>query len=80
MRPDVAAQLRAGAILINTARGNIVDQDAVLAALRGGHLRAAALDVTTPEPLPPTHPLYAEPSCLILPHIGSATVEPPSPS
>jgi phosphoglycerate dehydrogenase-like enzyme len=67
------AQLKPGAILINTARGAIVDQDAVLAALRSGRLRAAALDVTTPEPLPPDHPLYSTPGCLIVPHIGSAT-------
>ena len=67
------AQIKPGAILINTARGGVVDQDAVLAALRSGRLRAAALDVTSPEPLPPEHPLYATPGCLVLPHIGSAT-------
>ena len=67
------AALKPGAILVNTARGPIVDQDALLAALRAGKLRAAALDVTVPEPLPPTHPLFAEPRCLIAPHIGSAT-------
>ena len=67
------AQMKPGAILINTARGSVVDQDAVLHALRAGTLRAAALDVTSPEPLPPEHPLYTTPGCLILPHIGSAT-------
>ncbi len=70
---EALAKLRAGAILINTSRGPVVDQDAVVAALRGGRLRAAALDVTTPEPLSPDHPLYATPGCLIVPHIGSAT-------
>lgn len=70
---EALALLEPGAILINTARGSIVDQDALLAALRSGQLRAAALDVTTPEPLPPVHPLFSAPNCLILPHIGSAT-------
>jgi glyoxylate reductase len=67
------AKVKRGAILINTARGPIVDQAAVIAALHTGKLRAAALDVTTPEPLPPDHPLFSTPGCLIVPHIGSAT-------
>lgn len=67
------AKIKRGAILINTARGGVVDQDAVIAALRDGTLRAAALDVTTPEPLPVDHPLFSTPNCLVLPHIGSAT-------
>jgi phosphoglycerate dehydrogenase-like enzyme len=58
---------------VNTARGPIVDTDAVVAALRNGTLGAAALDVTDPEPLPPNHPLFACPNALVLPHIGSAT-------
>lgn len=72
---DAAAlrKIKRGAILINTARGPVVDQDAVIAALRDGTLRAAALDVTTPEPLPPEHPLFSTPGCLVVPHIGSAT-------
>jgi phosphoglycerate dehydrogenase-like enzyme len=61
------------AILINTARGPIVDQDAVAAALHADTLRAAALDVTDPEPLPPGHPLWQAPRLLITPHIGSAS-------
>jgi glyoxylate reductase len=65
--------IKRGAILINTSRGPVVDQDAVVAALREGRLRAAALDVTTPEPLPVDHPLFSTPGCLIVPHIGSAT-------
>jgi glyoxylate reductase len=67
------ARMKPGAILINTSRGVIVDQDALLAALNQGHLRGAALDVTSPEPLPPTHPLFDAPGCVIVPHIGSAT-------
>jgi glyoxylate reductase len=61
------------AILVNTARGPIVDQDALAHALRAGCLAGAGLDVTDPEPLPPGHPLYATPNLLVVPHIGSAT-------
>jgi lactate dehydrogenase-like 2-hydroxyacid dehydrogenase len=72
---DTAAlqAMKPSAILINTARGPVVDTAALTAALRDGTLRAAGLDVTDPEPLPPDHPLYALPNCVITPHIGSAT-------
>ena len=70
---DTLRQMKPSAILINTARGGVIDQVALEAALRHGTIRAAALDVTDPEPLPPTHPLYTLPNCLIAPHIGSAT-------
>ena len=65
--------MKKSAILINTARGGVVDQDALVEALRYGEISAAGLDVTTPEPLPTYHPLFQMPNCLILPHIGSAT-------
>jgi glyoxylate reductase len=71
-----AAELAAmsdGAILVNTARGGLVDQRALAAALHDGTLGAAALDVTDPEPLPPDDPLLTAPRLLVLPHIGSAT-------
>jgi len=61
------------AVLVNTARGPIVDTEALFKALKEGWIAAAALDVTDPEPLPPEHPLYSLPNCLIVPHIGSAT-------
>lgn len=61
------------AVLVNTARGEIVDQDALVDALRQRQIFAAGLDVTTPEPLPVDHPLFALDNCLVLPHIGSAT-------
>ena len=58
---------------MNTARGPIVATDALVRALREGWIAGAGLDVTDPEPLPPHHPLYDLPNCLIAPHIGSAT-------
>ena len=67
------AVMKPTAVLVNTARGPIVDQDALAAALREGRLGAAALDVTDPEPLPPDHPLLDAPNLLVVPHIGSAT-------
>jgi phosphoglycerate dehydrogenase-like enzyme len=63
------AAMKPGAIFINIGRGATVDQSALLAALHG-HLRAAYLDVTTPEPLPPEHPLWSAPNCIITPHVA----------
>jgi phosphoglycerate dehydrogenase-like enzyme len=65
------AQLADGALLVNAARGPVVDTDALLAELNSGRLRAA-LDVVDPEPLPPEHPLWLAPNLLITPHIGGA--------
>jgi glyoxylate reductase len=59
--------------LVNTARGEIVDPDALRAALKAGAIAGAALDVTEPEPLPPDHPLLAAPNLIVLPHIGSGS-------
>jgi glyoxylate reductase len=61
------------AILVNTARGPIVDQLALGAALRAGTIGGAALDVTDPEPMPPDDPLHGSPNLIVVPHIGSAT-------
>lgn len=65
--------MKSTAILINTARGAMVDPDALYEALESGSIAGAALDVTEPEPLPPDHRLMALPNCLIVPHVGSAS-------
>jgi glyoxylate reductase len=70
---DTLGLMRSTAILVNTARGPIVDHAALLDSLREGRLRAAALDVTEPEPLPADHPLLALDNCIVVPHLGSAS-------
>jgi phosphoglycerate dehydrogenase-like enzyme len=63
--------MKDGALLVNAARGVIVDSDALLAELTSGRL-AAALDVTDPEPLPDGHPLWSAPGLLLTPHVGGS--------
>jgi phosphoglycerate dehydrogenase-like enzyme len=71
---DVALRrMKRTAVLVNTARGPVVDTDALTGALESGEIQAAALDVTDPEPLPPDHPLVAMENCLVVPHIASAS-------
>jgi glyoxylate reductase len=69
------ARMKRTAALINVARGGVVDHDALAEALAAGTLRAAALDVTEPEPLPRDHPLLRLDNLTIVPHLGSATEE-----
>ncbi|KAJ1963302.1 hypothetical protein GGI12_002136 [Dipsacomyces acuminosporus] len=69
------AKMKKSAILVNTARGAIINQEDLADALDNGLLAHAALDVTVPEPIPVDHPLVKHPRCTILPHIGSATEE-----
>lgn len=64
------AACRPGALLVNVARGELVDQAALLAALEAGQIGGAALDVTTPEPLPADSPLWVHPKIIISPHLG----------
>jgi len=66
-------KMKRGSIFINTARGSLVDNQALLEALSLGYLWAAGLDVTSPEPLPNTHPLLQMENVVVLPHLGSAT-------
>jgi glyoxylate reductase len=73
MNRERLAQMKRTAILINTARGPVVDPDALLEALTSGTIGGAALDVTEPEPLPAEHPLVRQPNCLVVPHIASAS-------
>lgn len=65
--------MKSNAILINTARGPVVDPDALFDALSSQKIFAAALDVTDPEPIPADHPLVSLDNCLIVPHLASAS-------
>ena len=68
-------QMKPGAIYYNIGRGTTQDQSALIDALQGGHLSAAYLDVTDPEPLPPEHPLWTTPHCYITPHTAGGRAE-----
>jgi D-3-phosphoglycerate dehydrogenase len=70
---EALARLPRGSILVNTSRGSLVDTEALVAALAGGMLGAAALDVCDPEPLPADHPLLSLPNVLVTPHVASTS-------
>jgi glyoxylate reductase len=72
---DQLDQMKPTAILVNAARGAVVDHAELLAALEQGQIAGAALDVTDPEPLPRDHPLLRMDNVIISPHLGSATIE-----
>lgn len=69
------ALMKETAVLVNAARGGVVDHEALLECLEQGGIYAAALDVTEPEPLPRDHPLLALDNLVVVPHLGSATVQ-----
>ncbi|XP_044253009.1 glyoxylate reductase/hydroxypyruvate reductase-like [Tribolium madens] len=66
-------KMKKTAVFVNVSRGEVVDQDALIRALKSGKIFAAGLDVMTPEPLPPDHELVKLPNVVLLPHLGSAT-------
>jgi len=71
---DALALMKPGAVLINTSRGGVVDQEALLGSIVHGHLFGAGLDVTDPEPLPPDHPLLHHDRIVVTPHVASGTL------
>ncbi len=72
---DAISKMKDGAILINTARGPLIDEAAVAAALQSGKLRAAAMDVVAEEPIRADSPLLQAPNCIITPHMAWAPIE-----
>jgi len=72
---EVFLTLPTDAMVVNVARGPVIDTDALVAALRGNDIGSAALDVTDPEPLPADHPLWTMRNCLVTPHNSGHTPE-----
>lgn len=72
---DELRKMKPSALLINTARGPVVDQDALVEALREGIIAGAGLDVTDPEPIDRNHPLVQMENVIVVPHIGSASID-----
>lgn len=73
LNADLFARLPKGASLVHVGRGPQLDEDALLSALDAGHLAAAMIDVTDPEPLPSGHPFWTHPKILLTPHVASVT-------
>lgn len=69
------AQCKRGVLVVNTARGGLIDEDALLRAVRSGQVKAAGLDSFSNEPMPPGHPFQSEPNIILSPHIGGVTQE-----
>ena len=72
---ETIAKMKDGAILLNTARGPLIDEKAVADALRSGKLRGAAMDVVCSEPIPEDSPLLTAPNCILTPHMAWAPIE-----
>ena len=75
LNADTIGKMKPGAVLINTSRGGLLDESAVRTALESGHLRAAAVDVVTEEPITAASPLLGAPNCIITPHMAWAPLE-----
>jgi phosphoglycerate dehydrogenase-like enzyme len=69
------ARMKRSAFIVNTSRGPLIDQDALIAALKEGRIAGAGLDVFDQEPLPPSHPILGAPNCVLTPHLGYVTEE-----
>ena len=69
------ARMKRGALIVNTSRGPLIDQAALVAALREGRIAGAGLDVYDQEPLPPDHPILSAPNTVLTPHLGYVTEE-----
>jgi phosphoglycerate dehydrogenase-like enzyme len=74
MNRDAFARLKRGALFVNVARGDLVETDSLVEALRSGNVAGAALDVCDPEPIPAGHPLLEMTNVILAPHIASASV------
>lgn len=72
---DAFNKMKNTAFIVNTSRGGLINQDDLVEALKAGKIAGAALDVMTPEPLPPNHELLGLPNAFLTPHIGSSTKE-----
>jgi D-3-phosphoglycerate dehydrogenase len=69
------AKMKKGVLIINAARGGLIDEDALLRAIESGHVRGAALDVFAIEPVPTDHPLLKREEVVVTPHLGASTFE-----
>ena len=67
--------MKRGAMIVNTARGRLIDETALIEALRSGHISAAALDVFEVEPLKPDNPLLGIDNVILTPHLGASSLE-----
>lgn len=72
---ETLAKMKPGAVLVNTARGGLVDEEALVEALRSGQLSGAGLDVYETEPVAPGNPLYNIESCVLAPHVSALSIE-----
>lgn len=75
MNDATIAQMKDGAILLNTARGPLIDENAVAAALHAGKLKGFAADVVSSEPILESNPLLSAPNCILTPHMAWAPIE-----